>query len=135
VREWFARHQALHEKEQIMLNSLHSNNRSGSNGQGLVVNVLTGRALGRALRGKSPKERACLVALLIERKVAFEDLSPAQVARLCKANSGAVSVMLGHAGKRGPRDSTLNHLIKRYGANTLMRAVDRLTAPTRVAAE
>jgi hypothetical protein len=135
VREWFARHQALQEKEQIMLNSLRSHNRSTSNGQGSVVNVLTGRALRRALRGKSPKERACLVALLIERKVAFEDLSPAQLARLCEANPGTVSVMLGHAGKRGPRDSTLNHLIKRYGANTLMRAVDRITAPTRVAAE
>jgi hypothetical protein len=112
-----------------MLNSLRSHNRSTANGQGSVVNVLTGRALHRALRGKSPKERACLAALLIERKVALEDLSPAQVARLCGANPGAVSVELGNAGKRGPRDSTLNHLIKRYGANTLMRAVDRATTP------
>jgi hypothetical protein len=135
VREWFARHQALQEKEQIMLNSLRPHNRSTSNGQGCVVNVLTGRALRRALRDKSPKERACLVALLIERKVAFEDLSPAQLARLCKANPGTVSIELGHAGRRGPRDSTLDRLIKKYGPDVLMRAVDRITAPTRVAAE
>jgi hypothetical protein len=118
-----------------MLNSLHAHKRFSANGQGSVVNVLTGRALRRTLRGKSPKERACLVALLIERKVAFEDLSPAHLARLCGANPGAVSVMLGHAGKRGPRNSTIDRLIKRYGPDTLMRAVERITVPTRVAAE
>jgi hypothetical protein len=91
--------------------------------------------LRRVLRGKSSKERARLVTLLIERKVVFKDLSPAQLARLCEANPGAVSVELGHAGRRGPRDSTLDRLIKKYGPDVLMRAVDRATAPTQVAAE
>jgi hypothetical protein len=117
-----------------MLNSLHAHKRFSANGQGSVVNVLTGKALRRALRGKSPKQRACLVALLIERKVAFEDLSPAQLARLCEANPGTVSVMLGNTGRRGPRASTLDHLIRKYGPATLLRAVSRSTAP-RVAAE
>jgi hypothetical protein len=87
------------------------------------------------LHGKSPQERARIVARLIKYNVSFVDLSPAQLARLAAANPGAVSIELGNAGKRGPRDSTLNHLIKRYGPDVLMRAVDRATAPTRVAAE
>jgi hypothetical protein len=108
-------------------------NYSRPNGQ--LVTHISGPALRRRLHGKSPQERARLAAQLVRLKVVFADLSPAQVARLTRANPGAVSGALGNAGKRGPRDSTLEHLIKRYGADTLMRAVDRITAPTRVAAE
>jgi hypothetical protein len=118
-----------------MLNSLRSHNQSTSNGQGSVVNVLTGRALRRMLRGKSSQERARVVAQLIRHNVSFVDLSPAQVARLCEANPGAVSIALGNAGKRGPRTSTLDALVRKHGADVLLRAVNRATAPSRIAAE
>jgi hypothetical protein len=86
------------------------------------------------LHGKTPVERARIVAQLIKYSVEFVDLSPAQIARLANVNPGAVCVALGHAGKRGPHDRTLDRLIRRYGANTLMRALDRATAP-QIAAE
>jgi hypothetical protein len=87
------------------------------------------------LRGKAPGERARIAARLIQYHVELVDLSPAQIARLTGANPGTVSIALGNAGKRGPRDRTLEHLIKRYGPDTLMRVVDRITAPTQVAVE
>jgi hypothetical protein len=107
--------------------------RSGPNGQ--VLTIITGPVLRRLLHGKSPQERARVVAQLIRLNVAFEDLSPAQIARLAEANQGAVSVALGHAGTRGPRRRTLERLVKRYGPDVLMRALDQATAPQRIAAE
>ena len=76
-----------------------------------------------------------LAANLIAHKVSFSDLSQAQVARLVQVNSGNVSRALGRAGRRGAQQRTLDHLIRRYGTDTLMRALDRATAPSMQAAE
>jgi hypothetical protein len=110
-----------------------THNQSGPNGQALTI--ITGPALRRLLHGKTPCERARIVARLFQRSVAFEDLSPAQIARLCEANPGTVSVALGHAGTRGPRQRTINHLVNKYSAEALIMAFDRATAPHAVAAE
>jgi hypothetical protein len=107
-------------------------NRSRSNGQ--VVNVLNGNALRRMLRGKAPGERARIAAQLLQYHVEFVDLSAAQIARLVNVNPGAVSVALGHAGVRGPHTRTIDRLIRRYGADALLRGLDRATAP-QIAAE
>jgi hypothetical protein len=112
------------------------NTANGPNGQ--AINVLDGTALRRRLHSRGPKARARLAAWLINNNVAFVDLSQAQVARLVRANPGAVSAALGHSGVRGPRQSTIDRIIDRYGADTLLRALDRTTAsrrPTLVAAE
>jgi hypothetical protein len=106
---------------------------NGPNGQ--AIHVLTGLGLRRMLRGKSPRARAEIVARLIRYNVSFTDLSPAQLARLCEANPGAVSVARGNAGTRGPRTGTLDRLLRKYGPDVLMRALDRVTAPQHVAAE
>jgi hypothetical protein len=103
-----------------------------ANGQ--PVTYLTGRALRRMTRGKKSKQLAEIAARLLRYGVTFDQLSAAQVCRLVGANPGAVSTALGNAGKRGPRVSTLDRLIKRHGPDVLMKAVDRATAP-RVAAE
>jgi hypothetical protein len=95
----------------------------------------SGPALRRLLRSKSPGERARIVAQLIRLNVVFKDLSPAQIARLAEVNQGAVSVALGHAGTRGPRPRTIDRLIHKYGADALLRGIDRITAPHSVAAE
>jgi hypothetical protein len=104
-----------------------SNTPTRPNGQAL--NFLSGNALRRYLHGKTAGERARIAARLIDNKVAFADLSPAQVARLVEAHPGSVSVALGHAGTRGPHQRTLDRIVKRYGADTLLRALDRCTAP------
>jgi hypothetical protein len=115
----------------MLLRAPHST--SGPNGQ--VVTYLAGPVLCRMLRGKSPQARARLVARLLKLGVTFQNLSAAQLARLCEANPGAVSAALGNVGSRGPRDRTIDHLVKKYGADAIMRAVDRATAPQRIAAE
>lgn len=58
-----------------------------------------------------------------------------QAARFCSVNVGNVSVALGNRGKRGPRDATVDRVIRRFGADALMRGLDRATAPHSVAAE
>jgi hypothetical protein len=112
-----------------------SHNQSKANGQGSAVKVLRGRVLQRLLRGRTAAERARICAQLLEHKVTFTGLLPAQVARLVGANPGSVCVALGHAGTRGPRRRTLERVIRKYGANALMRELDRITAPQPVAAE
>jgi hypothetical protein len=110
------------------------NSRSGPNGQ--AVNVLNGPALRRMLHGKTSTERAQIAAQLIEHRVGFVDLSPAQVARLVDTNPGCVSIVLGHAGTRGPRNKTIERLVKKYGPDVLMRALDQATTPPQqIAAE
>jgi hypothetical protein len=108
-------------------------NPSRSNGQ--VVTFLSGSVLRRLLHGKPTKERARVIAQLVKLNVAVVGLSPAQGARLGRVHPSSVTIALGNAGKRGPHYRTLDRLIRRYGANTLMRALDRATAPTRIAAE
>ena len=110
-----------------------TNSKPTPNGQ--VVNVLNGDALRRYLHGKSEGGRAQLAAHLIRNRVSFSDLSAAQVARLVKANSGNVSRALGRAGTRGAQSRTIDRLAKKYGADTLLKALDRATAPTLQAAE
>jgi hypothetical protein len=106
-------------------------NRSRSNGQAF----LSGSVLRRLLHGKPPQERARVAAAIINHGVAVTELSPAQVARLVDVGPAYLTDALGHRGSRGPRNKTINHLLKHYGPNVLMRALDRATAPHAVAAE
>jgi hypothetical protein len=96
---------------------------------------IDGQALRRALHGRPPAWRAKLAAEMVRGTVVVGLLSPAQAARLCATNPGSVSVALGNRGRRGPRDRTIDRLIRRFGVEPLMRGLDRATAPQRVAAE
>ena len=101
---------------------------------GRPLNLLSGATLRRMLHGRAPHERAQLVAQLVGRDVAFVELSAAQIARLVEANPSAVSVAHGHRGTRGPRQRTVDRIVKRYGAEALMKVLDRATAPHPIAA-
>jgi hypothetical protein len=90
--------------------------------------------LSRALRRRPASWRARLAAEMVLGGVVVGRLTTTQAARLCNVNVGNVSVALGHKGKRGPHDRTLDRLVRKYGLETLMRALDRATAPA-VAAE
>jgi hypothetical protein len=109
-----------------------SNNPTPTNGQDL--NYVTGRTLRRILTAKSSAARGRIAARLIKNNVALVDLSPAQVARLVEAYSSDVSVALGRSGTRGPRQRTVDRIVRRYGADALLRALDAYTAPQAVAA-
>jgi hypothetical protein len=108
-------------------------NRSRSNGQ--AVTFLSGSVLRRLLHGKPPQERARVAAAIVNHGVAVTELSPAQVARLVDVGPAYLTDALGHRGSRGPHNKTINHLLKHYGPDVLMRALDRVTAPRVVAAE
>jgi hypothetical protein len=112
--------------------AFRQSNKSRPNGQ--AITFVSGLALRRLLRGRSPKERARIAAMLVTNGVAVIDLSPVQAARLAGVEPAYLTDALGHRGSRGPRDKTIDHLLKHYGAATLMRAVDRATAP-QIAAE
>ena len=79
--------------------------------------------------------RARLAADLVRGDVVVVGPTQTQAARLCAVNVGGVSTALGHRGKRGPRDRTIDRLVRRFGVEPLMRGLDRATAPQRVAAE
>lgn len=100
-----------------------------------VQYFLNGKTLRRVLHGKSPKERAAIAAQLFQHGVSLEKLSAAQLSRLCQTNESSVCIALGHAGSRGPQARTLDLLTKKYSPDVLMRALDRLTAPSMQAAE
>jgi hypothetical protein len=87
------------------------------------------------LHGKPPQERARVAAAIVNHGVAVTELSPAQVARLVDVGPAYLTDALGHRGSRGPHNKTINHLLKHYGPDVLMRALDRVTAPRVVAAE
>jgi hypothetical protein len=111
-------------------------NRTGPNGQVTEpLHLLDGPTLRRMLQGKGSAARAEVAARLIKHKATLTDLSPAQVARLCGATPAGVSNALGRRGSRGPHAKTINTLVKRYGPDTLMRALDSATAPSLQAAE
>jgi hypothetical protein len=85
---------------------------------GQVGTAFSGRELKALLRkrGKSRQQRARTTAWLMRLNAQVFDLSAAQFSRLCQANPGAVSIELGHRGKRGPRPSTVNRLLRERGA-------------------
>jgi hypothetical protein len=109
-------------------------NRVSTTNRQAAVNVLSGPALRRNLHGKREIARAKLAAQLIRNKVSFDNLSRAQVARLCKVNDGNLACVLGRTGTRGPQQRTINRIAKKYSADVLMRALDFLTAPSRTQA-
>ena len=76
----------------------------------------SGKALKALLRKKSPQQRARITARLVRLNAQVYDLSATQFGRLCKANPGSVSIELGHRGKRGPRPSTVDRLLREHGA-------------------
>jgi hypothetical protein len=119
------------------------NNTARPNGQALrlthqvsgLVNTLSGSGLRRILHGKSAKKRAATAARLIKHGVSIEGLNQAQAARLCQVNESAVCAALGHTGSRGAHQRTIDRLVKKYGPDTLMKALDRATTPSLQAAE
>jgi hypothetical protein len=115
----------------MLVRDLH--NPSHRNGQ--AITFLSGPVLRRLLHGKPPQERARVAAAIVNHGVAVTELSPAQVARLVDVGPAYLTDALGHRGSRGPHKKTLNHLLKHYGPDVLMRALDRVTAPQRIAAE
>ncbi len=100
-----------------------------------TTTAASGVLLRRALRGKPPSARARLAADFVRGKLALVSPTVSQAARLCAVNVGTVSVALGNKGKHGPREKTVDRLVRRYGADALMRGLDRATSPQRVAAE
>ena len=104
-------------------------------GAGRVQYPINAADLRRLLRGKSAKGRAVIAAKLARGDFTFVGPpSPALAARMCEANPRSVSVLLDHRGARGPRKSTINKLAKKYGASTLLQALDVATTPA-IAAE
>jgi hypothetical protein len=95
----------------------------------------TGRELSRVLRRRPASWRARHAAGMVRGEVVVGELTQTQAAHLCRVNVGNVSVALGNKGKRGPRDRTIDKVVKRYGVGPLMAGCDRATAPTSVAAE
>ena len=102
---------------------------------GQAFNLLTGPALRRALHGKSATERAAIAAKLFQYSVNLAGLSCAQLARLCGAHESGVCIALGRRGVRGPHNRTVVRLVKKYGAPTLLQALDYATTPHLAAAE
>jgi hypothetical protein len=90
---------------------------------------VTGRDLRRLLRGASPTLRACVAADFAVGWRVLVDPLPTQAARLCGVNVSRVSAVLGNVGKRGPRASTIDRVIRKYGAEPLLKGIDRATAP------
>jgi hypothetical protein len=85
--------------------------------------------LPRMLRGATPAKRAWIAARLAHGEWVLVDPLAAQMARACGVNASHVSAALGRRGSRGPHSKTLAKLVRRYGADTLLAAVDRATAP------
>jgi len=95
----------------------------------------TGRGLSRVLRRRPPAWRARLAAEMVRGGVVIGELTQTQAARLCGVNVGRVSVALGHTGKHGPRERTIDRVVRKYGVGPLMAGCDRATAPAAQAAE
>ena len=102
---------------------------------GSATTFLAGADLRHALWGKSAKERAQIAAHLVDKSVTLGGLTAAQASRLCGVSQCDVTAARGRAGSHGARDKTVERLAKKYGAETLTRALDRATAPQCVAAE
>jgi hypothetical protein len=90
---------------------------------------VTGRVLGRILRGATPLSRAHMAAEFSTGRWVLVAPLPTQAARLCDVNVACVSVTLGNKGKRGPRKATIDRVVKRFGVAALMAGLDRATAP------
>jgi hypothetical protein len=82
------------------------------------------------LTGKSNKQKAAIVADFINGVYELVGpLSQEQWARLGDVPPTYVVTALGHTGRRGARKRTLDRLVRKYGPATLLRALDRATAP------
>jgi hypothetical protein len=105
---------------------------NGSNGKG-PLHLITGTVLRRRLRGLTAAQKARLAAFMLEGDATFTGLSQTQMARLVGVPSNMVGIARGHAGIRGVRQSTVDGLVRKYGADRLMSALDRYTAPAEAA--
>jgi hypothetical protein len=112
----------------------HSSTTATAAGKAAALTV-DGPTLRRVLRGRPPFWRARVAADLVRGQIVVSALTPSQAARLCIVHVGNVSVALGTRGSRGPRDKTIDKVVRRFGVEPLMRGLDRATAPQRVAAE
>jgi hypothetical protein len=116
--------------------------------------TIVGRRLTRRLKGITPDLRALLAHEMVAGEAVLHRLTQAQAAVLVHVSLPYVSTVsraspeqredirrrrlslsaLYHK-RRQPTDAKLDRLIARYGADRIMAALDRVTAPQRVAAE
>jgi len=94
----------------------------------------TGRNLKRLLHGKPPRVRAQVGAKLVTGEFAYVNPTPAQAARIAECPAQLIHVALGHQPKP-PSDAKLDRMIARLGPDRVLKSLDRLTQPSRVAAE
>jgi hypothetical protein len=116
--------------------------------------TIVGRRLARRLRSISPDYRALLAHELVAGDVVVHRLSQTQAAALVRVSQPYVSAVSRaspeereqikrhrlslsalHNKRRKPSDDKLDRFIRRYGADRIMAALDRMTAPQRRAAE
>ena len=118
------------------------------------IEVVQGSIIKRIARAASPAERALLAADLEDGRVIIERPTSWQARTLTGASApyhnavrklspvernalrtGALKLSQLLRQRWEPSDAKLDRLIARYGANRVMAALDRVTAPQRVAAE
>ena len=110
------------------------------------VRAMTRRRLGKILREASATDRALLAYTLVHGAVQLVRPTRVQVAALTKASLGYIDTIthlsedarlrvakgqlsLSHLYHRQkPTDAALDHVVERYGAEALWRALDRATA-------
>jgi hypothetical protein len=91
---------------------------------------VTSAALRRMLTGKTNKQKAAIAACFTNGTCVFAGpYSQEQAARLCDVPPTYVVTAVGHSGRRGARNRTIDRLVRKYSGATLMRALDRATAP------
>lgn len=88
----------------------------------------TGRSLKKLLHGKSAQVRAQTGAKLVRGEFAYDSPTVAQAARIVGTSAQRIHAELGHAPKP-PTDAQIDRLIARLGADRIMKALDRFTAP------
>jgi hypothetical protein len=90
--------------------------------------LASGRNLKRLVHGKSARERAKAAAMLVTGEFVYHSPTVAQAARLCGVAASRVHAALGHAPKP-PSDAKIDRMIRKFGADAIMRGLDRYTAP------
>jgi hypothetical protein len=120
------------------------------NGGGSHVKTVDGRRLAKQLKGTTADFRALLAHELVTGETRLCRLSQAQAAKLTCVSRGYVStVSRASPGQREdiecgllsvtalhnkPTDAQLDRFVARYGADRVMAALDRATAPSATAA-
>jgi len=89
--------------------------------------TIDGPDLKRMVRGKPPRARAEIGARLVSGKLPFVP-NPAQAARIVGTHARLIHEELGHQPKQ-LTDRAIDRFVVRAGADRVMQALDRYTAP------